>query len=110
MLSGIGQFIIRNYCSSIAISVRLQPDWNRGATTRKGENETSVLNASQHWTARYKNGESPAVCACLANGGTRGVMRTVIQPSPEICPRRGCVANKAEANRKQRHRAGLRPF
>ena len=37
------------------------PQWGTGtphAMTRRGDNDTSVLNASQHWTARYKNGES----------------------------------------------------
>ncbi|MDR1706014.1 MAG: hypothetical protein LBS19_15205 [Clostridiales bacterium] len=27
-----------------------------------GDNDTSVLNAYRHWTARYKNGESADLC------------------------------------------------
>jgi len=37
------------------------PQWGTGtphAMTHREDNETSVLNAYRHWTARYKNGES----------------------------------------------------
>jgi hypothetical protein len=39
-----------------------------------GDNDTSVLNASRHWTARHQHGESADLILRLTNGGQAGVM------------------------------------
>jgi len=80
-------FSIFNSCFVPATSVRLQP---RTASVERwiarGKTKLPSWTPTQHWTARHQHGENPAVYACLANGGTRGVMRTANRPSPDVCP------------------------
>jgi len=74
------------------------PQWGTGtphAMTRRGDNDTSVLNASPHWTARYKNGESADLTVeirlvCIMSLFTKSGLTIRIRYS-RLCP---CTAKK----------------
>ena len=81
------------------------PQGKRGAMTRPGDNETSVLNASPHWTARHQNGGNPAALARPASG--RRARSYDRQPKaawiiPYGFPDSGNLSPGREANRRRR--------
>ena len=47
------------------------PARQAGRDNPLGGKDTSVLNASQHWTARHQNGENPAVHASSGKAAVR---------------------------------------